>query len=94
MTGSKQSVARNDVVPRSNRTSSHYGHVLTQTVLKSSDFQTIFIYIIRTIKLGIRLAGEMRNAFKILVGNPEGRGLQERIRRRWKDIKMLKYTKP
>jgi hypothetical protein len=29
--------------------------------------------------------GEMRNAYKIFVGKPEGKGPHERPRRRWKD---------
>jgi hypothetical protein len=33
--------------------------------------------------------GEMRNAYKILVGKPEGKGTLGRHRRRWEDnIKM------
>jgi hypothetical protein len=32
--------------------------------------------------------GEMRNAYKVLVGKPEGKGPLGRPRRRWTDIKM------
>jgi hypothetical protein len=31
--------------------------------------------------------GDMRNVYKILVGNPEGKRLRGRPRRRWKDIR-------
>jgi hypothetical protein len=37
--------------------------------------------------------GEKRNAYKILVGNPEGKSPRRRPRRRWKDNKKSIFVK-
>jgi hypothetical protein len=54
---------------------------------------TIFIRIVKSRRIGwtghVARKGEMRNAYKILVGMPEGKRPLGKPRREWKDLREI-----